>query len=500
MANRSIRSIVWLAGVVIAQGCGGGGGASNQDGGQDGDVPVVSFSPVSGPVGTLLTLTGVDFSSVTSVTVASVSAVIVNSSASSVTALVMPGSTNGQVSVATSTSSLVASGTFTVTATGTPATQQGNKLIGSGYVGAAAQGYAGALSADGNTALVGGEGDNGDIGAAWVYTRMGSAWTQQGDKLVGMEVSGFFEGDAVALSADGNTALVGGDSDNNGAGASWVFTRTNGVWSQQGTKLVGTGAVGAAAQGTSVALSADGNTALIGGYQDMGSVGAAWVFTRAGGVWTQQGTKLVGTGAVGNAEQSYTVALSADGNTAVVGGFADHGLVGAIWIFTRSGGVWTQQGGKLAGANTTGMSRLGGKVAISADGNTVVAGASTDNANVGGAWVFTRTGSAWTQQGNQLIGSGAIGAATQGYSVALSADGNTALVGGNEDNGEIGATWVFTRANGVWSQLGSKLVGTGSAGAAEQGDSLALSSDGTTALVGGSYDFSDVGASWIFAQ
>src|ERR1700756_1245095 len=78
-----------------------------------------------------------------------------------------------------------------------------------------------------------------------------------------------------------------------------------------GTKLVGSGAVGNAQQGQSVALSADGNTAIIGGNSDNSNAGAAWVFTRDGGVWSQQGNKLVGTGAVGTAQQGWSVALSA---------------------------------------------------------------------------------------------------------------------------------------------------------------------------------------------
>jgi hypothetical protein len=83
-------------------------------------------------------------------------------------------------------------------------------------------------------------------------------------------------------------------------------------FTQQGPKLVGTGAVGGAGtQGFSVALSADGNTAIVGGWRDNSSAGAAWVYTRSGGVWTQQGNKLVGTGAVGA-----SVAMSSDGNTA----------------------------------------------------------------------------------------------------------------------------------------------------------------------------------------
>ncbi|HKM87349.1 MAG TPA: hypothetical protein VJX48_01975, partial [Xanthobacteraceae bacterium] len=117
---------------------------------------------------------------------------------------------------------------------------------------------------------------------------------------------------------------------------------------QQGAKLVGTDFVGSPEQGYSVALSADGTTAIVGGPDDNADIGAAWVFTRSGGVWTQQGSKLVAGDAAGTSvEFGYSVALSADGNTAIIGGPADNGSIGAAWVFTRSGGVWTQQGAKL---------------------------------------------------------------------------------------------------------------------------------------------------------
>ena len=126
------------------------------------------------------------------------------------------------------------------------------------------------------------------------------------------------------------------------------LTRTK--FFQQGLKLVGTGAVGSTNQGMSVALSADGNTAIVGGPGDnpwdrsvpfgLGPAGTAWVFTRSGGVWRQLGNKLVGTGAVESARQGMSVALSADGNIAIVGGVANDG--GAASVFTRSGGHWTQ--------------------------------------------------------------------------------------------------------------------------------------------------------------
>jgi hypothetical protein len=396
-------------------------------------------------------------------------------------------------------------------------TQQGPKLVGTDAVGAAVQGFSVALSADGNTAIVGGPCDgrssttacDGAVGAAWVYTRNGGVWTQQGTKLVGTGAVGQNgpppeQGRSVSLSADGNTAIVGGPGDNSQAGVVWIFTLSNGVWAQQGTKLVGTDAVGNASQGFSVSLSADGNTAIVGGPGDnmgVGSVwaGAAWVFTRSNGVWTQQGTKLVGTGAVGQAQQGSSVSLSADGNTAIVGGPGE----GAAWIYTRSNGVWTQQGDKLVGSGAG-----GGSVALSGDGNTAIVGGPGDNGNAGAAWVYIRSNGVWTQQGNTLVGTGAIGNALQGASVALSGDGNTAIVGGPQDNLDptgisgyaVGATWVFTQSNGVWTQQGTKLVGSGAVGGANQGASVGLSADGNTAIVGGPVDNSQAGAAWVFVQ
>src|SRR5436190_754149 len=276
-------------------------------------------------------------------------------------------------------------------------------------------------------------------------------------------------------------------------------------FTQQGPKLVGSGAVGNAFQGMSVSISADGNTALVGGADDIvfrssisfSAVGAVWVWTRSGGVWTQQGPKLVGSDAVGRANQGVSVSLSADGNTALVGGDADNSNTGAVWVWTRSAGVWTQQGPKLVGSGG-GAFHQGYSVSLSGDGNTALVG------GWGSVWVWTRSGSVWTQQGPKLVGSGAVGAAFDGGSVSLSADGNTALVGGYLDNSRAGAAWVWTRSGGVWTQQGPKLVGSGAVGAAEHGWSLSLSADGKTALVGGANDdlatFTAAGAAWVFTR
>ena len=216
-------------------------------------------------------------------------------------------------------------------------------------------------------------------------------FTQQGPKLVGTGAVGVFafgQGFSVSLSGDGNTAIVDNDATGASAGAAWVYTRSDEVWTQR-AKLVGTGAIGDAEQGHSVSLSGDGNTAIAGGSGDNDGVGSAWVFTRSGAVWSQQ-AKLVGTGAVGNAAQGFSVSLSGEGNTAIVGGFVDNDVAGAAWVYTRSGGVWSQFGSKLVGSDAVGNAAQGSSVSLSGDGNTAIVGGLFDNSGVGAAWVFAQ--------------------------------------------------------------------------------------------------------------
>src|SRR5260221_2495667 len=237
-------------------------------------------------------------------------------------------------------------------------------------------------------------------------------------------------------------AIGCGGFDKSKAGGAWGFTRKGGVWTQQGKKLVGTDAVGRARQGISVALSAEGNAADLGGPGanpwdgsgpiGLGATGEAWVFTRSGGVWTQP-NKLVSTGAVGRLGTS--VALSADGNIAVVGGFAEDG--GVALVFTRTGGQWAQEK-KLVGTGAVGKSAP--SVALSADGRVVMLGASNDNGGLGAAWVFTRGGGYWTEDKN-LVCTGAAAKAAPSASVGTS----IMMVGGSNESGDAGAATVSTR-------------------------------------------------------
>lgn len=388
-----------------------------------------------------------------------------------------------------------------------PFVQQGPRLSDSARE--ASFGAPVAISSDGSTALVGAPGSNGGAGSAWVFSRVGGEWVEQarltgaGEIDTGL-IGGQF-GSSVALSADGSTALVGAPYDNAGAGGVWVFTRSGGTWTQQGSKLSGQGEVGAGQFGTSVALSADGSTALVGADKDNGEVGAAFVFARSGGSWAQQGAKLVASGFCGLPTLGNAVALSADGNTALIAGDYDCD-VGAVWTFTRSGSSWSQQGSKLTAHGEVGKGFFGSAVALSADGATALIGADEDHANVGAAWAYTRSGSGWVQQGGELTGGGERGEGWFGRSLALSEDGNTAVIGGSfEATGENGSAWVFKRSGPAWSQQGAKLAGGGESSepltrlnGGGFGRSVALSGDGGLALVGGGLAPGLVGAVWTF--
>ena len=392
--------------------------------------------------------------------------------------------------------------------------QQGPKLVGTGAVGnPVEQGAAVALSSDGNTAIVGGNNDSDDAGAAWIYVRSGGAWAQQAKLVATGAIGNAWQGTSVALSSDGNTAIVGGPGDNNYAGAAWIFTRSGTTWTEQ-MKLVGsvTGQTIAAEQGWSVALSGDGNTAIIGGPTDNSTdacpsgtaacSGAAWVFVRNnGGGWSQQ-MKLASTSPAGLPQLGFSVALANDGNTAIVGGWADsYGTTGAAWIYKRTGTSWST-GTKIVGSNPAGSSRQGWSVALSGDGNTAIVGGLDDSSDTGAVWIYAFNGGTWTQQGQKLTGSGATGTSNFGWSVALSSTGNTAIVGGWNDNNAAGAAWSFTRSGTTWSQqqklVGSGAVVSGLAGAARQGSAVAISGDGNTVLVGGPIDNNEIGAAWAY--
>jgi hypothetical protein len=352
-------------------------------------------------------------------------------------------------------------------------------------------GYAIAISADGLTAAVGGYADDTNVGAVWVFTRTdaSSTWTLQQAKLVGTVFRGpAMQGYSVALSADGNTLAVGCKADNSNAGSVIIWIRSShGVWTQQGSALVGSGNTGAAQQGTSVALSADGNTLAVGGPKNRSNEGAVWIWTRSGSTWTAYGSNpIIGSNHTGPAEMGTSVALSADGKTLAFGGPHNNHAVGAVWVWLNTAGTWAAQQSTILGTGNTGAAHVGNSIALSADGNTLAFGGYQDNSVAGAVWIYARSAATWTIQGAKLVGTGATGAAAQGTSIALSDDGNTLISGGSADDSSKGAIWVFVRSAGtIWAQQGSKLTATGVAASDQVGCAVASGAHGQVVLAGG---------------
>lgn len=384
-------------------------------------------------------------------------------------------------------------------------------------------GSAVALSADGNTALIGAwmESDSGTSanGAAYVFVRSGTSWTQQ-QKLLAMDkASGDYFGSSVALSADGNTALIGADGKSDSGtsenGAVYVFSRSGTSWSQQ-QKLLAEDKASHDAFGWSIALSGDGNTALIGadGESDGGTLanGAAYVFVRSGATFMAQ-QKLLARDKASNSAFGWSVSLSRDGSTALVGANGhSEGTVtrcGAGYVFARSGTSWTEQQKLLAGDRESGDA-FGEAVSLSSDGNTALIGAVYEDdggtTNSGAAYVFARTGTTWNQE-QKLLADDKDSNDWFGTAVALSPDGKTAFVGAvYEDDGGTnnnGAVYGFARSGTSWAQQ-QKILARDKESEDRLGSGLALSLDGSTAIVGAIYEgdtggTTQAGAVYVFA-
>lgn len=379
-------------------------------------------------------------------------------------------------------------------------------------------GWSVCLGGDGNTALVGARNDDGGRGSAIVFVRSGSNWSQQAKLAASDRSTGDQFGWSVGLSGDGSTALVGSPYDDVTAGAdagsAYLFVRSGSSWSQQAKLTAGDGGANDSI-GQAVTLSGDGDTALLGACFDETTAGlragSAYVWLRNGSSWNQEARLSAGDGAASD-YFGVSVALSDDGNTALVSASHDdtsRGVdVGSVYVFVRSGAFWMPQA-KLTADDGAAGDQLGYSIALSGDGNTALAGASLSDSvagNAGCAYVFVRSGSSWSQQA-KLTASDGGNSDDFGISVSLSSNGDTALVGAELDNtaagADAGSAYVFVRTDGSWSQQ-ARLTASDGAVADDFGWSVALSGDGNTALIGAYWDDTtggpEAGSAYVFVR
>ena len=368
-----------------------------------------------------------------------------------------------------------------------------------------------AVSADGTTALVGAPGDGGLVGAVWPFARTGSSWTQQGPKLTVPEASGEEPGlcldepgecgigASVAISADGDTALVGAPRQLGERGSVWVFTRSGSTWTLRERLTAGDEERGDGRFGISVALSANGRTALVGAPRDNGQRGGVWAFRSTEAGFVHDGGELVAALGTETGFYGRAVALSADGGTALIGSPGAEGHGGSAWAYTRTAAGWPRIGTQLAASGESGAARFGSSAALSADGRTALVGGRSDAEGAGAVWVFTKGESGWSGQGGKLTPTDESGHGWFGASTAVSANGDLALIGGPRDANPLGAVWTFKREGASWSQQGAKLAAPEAGAAGSFGGRLALAANESVALVGAPRDDANAGSAWAFA-
>jgi hypothetical protein len=459
----------------------------------------------------------------------------------------------------------------------------------------------------GAAGINGNENDNSvyAAGAVYIYTRNGNAWTQQAYVKASNPGPTDHFGSSVALSRDGNTMAVAAHWESSAAiginsnqkddsipqaGAVYVFTRTGTRWTQQAyVKASNTGKAdegntpGDGDQfGFSLALSSDGNTMAVGAItEDSGaqgingnekddaalSAGAVYVFSRTGTTWSQQAYVKPATNEAGDLF-GFSLGLSADGNTLAATAFNESssgrgvnpshdnkfGQSGALFVFTRQSGSWSQQA-FIKGSRSEPSDGFGFAMSVSDDGNTIAVGAGDEacltpgidppgcaddaapgrgaNIWVGAAYVFVRTGTTWSEQ-SFIKAPNARPYNSFGVRLALSGDGNSLAVSSYlEDNSgrgirppnltqfliqeifngwrehkneaeESGALYLFTRAAGKWTS-GAYIKGDNTDAGDEFGSAVAISDDGHTFVAGAHQEdgqnnaIADSGAAYVFA-
>ncbi|MEA3514402.1 MAG: hypothetical protein U9R34_02925 [Nanoarchaeota archaeon] len=319
-------------------------------------------------------------------------------------------------------------------------------------------GYSVSISSDGNTAIVGAYGEDtggADAGAAYIFTRLGSTWTEQ-QKIQASDIqAGDWFGYSVSISSDGNTALVGSRLEDGGGtistGAAYIFKRDGTTWTQQ-AKILASDRQQSDCFGHSVSISSDSNTAIVGAYHEDtkgNSAGSAYIFRWNGTTWIED-AQIFASDAAANDYFGYSVSISSDGNTTIVGSYCEDFVgandAGAAYIFRWDGTTWIEY--KIQAGDIWTADRFGWSVSISFDGNTTLIGSYLEDAgatDAGAAYIFKWSGTTWTQYAKILASDAGVNDRF-GHSVSISSDGSTAIVGANrEDAGGIdaGAAYIF---------------------------------------------------------
>ena len=367
-------------------------------------------------------------------------------------------------------------------------------------------GYAVAISQDGNTAIVGAPQDDTlgkNTGAAYIFTRTGVSWTRQAKLLAYDPIPNAHFGAGVAISTNGNIAVIGARGAEEVAGSVYEFKRTGDLWVQQ-AKMEASDTAAYDYFGGTLSISQDASTMVVGARYASSRKGKAYVYNRVGPIWTEI---AILSSIDSRTDDLYgsSVAISADGTFILVGTpYADdvYQDAGCVYVYYRSGLNWIHQY-TIRPTDRHNGDMFGISVSLSSNGTTAVVGAygdSTDGEIHGSAYVFTRTSTTWTQH-TKLTSTDLTEHDYFGNAVCISPNGTEILVGAYNKDAGTGAGYVFIKVNDKWLQQSKLVAGDGMAGD-WFGYSVSLSTYGTTAILGAYRNdkvADDSGAAYVFA-
>lgn len=344
-----------------------------------------------------------------------------------------------------------------------------------------------------------------DTGCAYIFNKINGLWVEEAQLSANDKAAVDYFGYSVSIDSNGDRVAISAYRDDSYKGSVYIFSRSGTTWSQE-AKLIATDAAINDYFGWSVEIDASGDRVAVGAFREDTTKGAVYIFSRTGIVWTEE-TKIVPNPRISDGYFGSSVAINSTGDRIAVGSYLESSGFGAVYVFSRSGTTWSQEARLLAG-DYENNKRLGSSVSIDSTGTRIIAMSFAGGVNYGSAYIFTRSGTTWSQEAILTKSSPEYFDYTMlgPDNVSINANGDRVVIGFDRTNDsgftESGLVLLFTRSGTTWTQE-AVLFSSDIAGSDNFGNAVSLNSTGDTLVIGSSGEdpgnVSNAGSAYIFS-